>query len=572
MGISSRPIVAEQAAPRAEHATTAQAFVMASALAGVATTIVALAVCFYHLGTYGLWEPDEARYAEIAREMLVLHDFVTPHLNYVPYVEKPPLLYWVTALSMRLFGVNEFAARLPNALAALTGIAAAWWFARRVLSPRQALLTALILSTSALYALMAQVLTTDMLLTATVTIALCAFYLQWAEGGGWWWLMYVAIALGVLTKGPVAIAVPLLVGTVFLTTERAWRDALRRFHVAAGLGLIILIAAPWFIAIAVRQPDFLAFYFVGEHLRRFFEASYSHGEPIYYYLPVLAGGVLPWSLIAPFLPWRSTISTPAKRFCLIAASTIFVLFSLASAKLIPYILPALPFIAILLASGIDEFFEGRDCRSLAVIGPVLGLAGVGVLAVSQYADRFVSRNPALVQPVLPVAAIILLVAGILCFWTFWQRRAIAGLSVLGGAAFALLIVASSGRLLAQPARSYAQLARAIAQLAPHARLVCFPRYIQSLPFYTHRRVVLVGPPTELAYGAAHASDGREYFFTRRADLMRLWSDPTPTVLIVDQSAMPALAPALGEFTVIAEDSKKVAIERGSAMRDQITNE
>jgi len=191
--------------------------------------------------------------------MLVLRDFVTPHLDYVPYVEKPPLLYWLTALAMRLFGIGEFAARFTSAAAAMAGIFAVYLFARRVFGPRQAILAAVILATSALYALMAQVLTTDMLLTATLSVALFAFYLHWSSGGAWCWIMYVAMALAVLAKGPIGIAIPLLAGAIFLFSEGELRGAIRRFRVVPGICLTALIAAPWFVAITIRQPDFPAF-------------------------------------------------------------------------------------------------------------------------------------------------------------------------------------------------------------------------------------------------------------------------------------------------------------------------
>jgi hypothetical protein len=114
--------------------------------------------------------------------------------------------------------------------------------------------------------------------------------------------------------------------------------------------------------------------------------------------------------------------------------------------------------------------------------------------------------------------------------------------------------------MAEPLRSYAEFARTVAWRAPTARLICYPRYIQSLPFYSRRRVILVGPQTELAYGAEHSPDAAQYFFSRRADLMRLWNSAIPTVLIADKSAFPAMAASLGRYVVIAEDAKKIAIE------------
>ncbi len=189
----------------------------------------------FHLGSFGLWEPDEARYAEIAREMLQSGNLLVPHLNYVAYVEKPPVLYWLTTLSFWIFGVSEFAARLPVALSAITGILATYFFALRAFGRRHAILAAAILATTPLYALMAQVLTTDMTLTAFVTIATFALYLHWQEGGRWCWIAYVAMGLAMMTKGPVGAALPILSMLIWLALNRELRGAIGKFRAVPGL-------------------------------------------------------------------------------------------------------------------------------------------------------------------------------------------------------------------------------------------------------------------------------------------------------------------------------------------------
>jgi 4-amino-4-deoxy-L-arabinose transferase-like glycosyltransferase len=536
----------------------------------VTVTAFAAIIFFFNLGTYGLWEPDEARYAEIAREMLALHDFIVPHLNYVPYIEKPPLLYWLGAASMSLFGVNEFAARLPNAIAALIGVIATYLFVLRAFDRRRAILAGVILATSGLYAVMAQVLTTDMLLTAMVTVALFAVYLHWREGGRWCWLAYAAIGLAILTKGPVGAVIPFIAGVIFLWWEGQLRGSIRRFHAFAGLLVVAAIALPWFVAITMREPGFFQFYFVGEHFRRFFEPSYSHSGPIYYYAPVIAAGLLPWTIVVPFLPWRSLEPNSARRFCVVSSAVVIGFFSLASSKLIPYILPALPPIAVIIADAIMAFardpsdadearHEVADPRRLAALGPILGIAAVAVIVTAIDADSYASRYPLILRPALWLAGASMAVAGPGCFIAFWRRRLLQGLTIFVLGTFAALMAVGYGRILAEPTRSYAQLARDINLRAPNAVLVCYPRYIQSLPFYCRRRVILVGAKTELAYGAEHAPDAARYFFTRRADLMRLWNEPRPTVLIVDWSALTPLQPSLGRYRIIAVDSKKIAI-------------
>jgi 4-amino-4-deoxy-L-arabinose transferase-like glycosyltransferase len=545
---------------------------------GTGIAAFALVLFFFHLGIYGLWEPDEARYAEIAREMLASHNFIVPHLNYVPYIEKPPLLYWLAAGAMKLLGVNEFAARLVNAGAALIGVLATFLFALRIFDHRRALLSAAILATSALYALMAQVLTTDMLLTATIAITMFAFFLQWRDGGRWWWPCYFAMGLAVLSKGPVGAVLPLATAAIFLWSEGEWRGAIRRFHLIGGLIITAAVSLPWFVAITIRQPGFFDFYFVGEHLRRFLQPGYSHSEPIYYYIPVIAGGFLPWSLVVPLIPWRSLQRNPARRFCLIAAATVFIFFSLASAKLVPYILPGFPFAALAVADGLMAFGEEddhglvhprpglrrhrprrNDPRRLALTAALLMVAGFVALAVALDAGRFKSPYPALLQPILYLSGAIVVVCAIGCSAAFWIRRLEAGLVVLIGGMAATLIIMNYGRIMVGPTRSYSVLALTIERLAPQARLICYPRYMESLPFYCRRRVILVGAKTELTFGAEHAPDASRFFFAGRDDLLRLWKQPQASVFVIDRGVLGQIQGQLGEYEVIASDSRKLAL-------------
>ena len=558
-------------ATRCEDGRRRTWWVEASTAGGLAiVAALAAMLFFFHLGTYGLWEPDEGRYAEIAREMLASRNFIVPHLNYVPYIEKPPLLYWLTVASMRSLGANELAARLPDALAALLGVLATYIFALRTFDRRRAILAGAILATSGLYATMAQVLTTDMLLAALMAVAMFAFFLQWLEDGRWWWLSYAAMGLAVLAKGPVGAAIPITVAVIFLWYEADWRCTPERLHPAAGLLLTAAISLPWFVLIAVREPGFLDFYIVGEHFRRFFEPSYSHAERIYFYVPVAAAGLLPWTLALPFVPWRSLAPNAARRFCFVAIATVFVLFSLASAKLAAYILPLFPLAAVVIADGLMTFGDepptrstGRraDARVLAAFAALLSITGATLIVIAWNAGRFASPNPMLVRPALFSAGAIIVVCAVLCYAAFWTRRLTAGLCILVAGAAATLIVGSYGRIMAEPARSYATLARQIEQRAPNARLICYPRYIQSLPFYCRRRVILVGAKTELAYGAAHSADAASFFFASERDLLRLWKQPQPTVLIIDRRALAHLEKSLGPYEVIASDAKKLALTR-----------
>jgi len=165
----------------------------------------------------------------------------------------------------------------------------------------------------------------------------------------------------------------------------------------------------------------------------------------------------------------------------------------------------------------------------------------------------------LVRPALVVAGSILIIGGIASAAGFWLRRPIFALGIFGAAAASLIIVLNYGRLMAEPARSYATLARAIARQAPHAVLVCYPRYIQSLPFYTGHRVILVGAGTELAYGAEHSPDAAQYFYKGPKDVQRLWDTNPAILLVIDRSASGSIQPMLGPFQIVAQDDKKLAL-------------
>jgi 4-amino-4-deoxy-L-arabinose transferase-like glycosyltransferase len=535
--------------------------------------IVALsfAVCMFHLGSFGLWEPDEARYAEIAREMLQSGNLLVPHLNYVAYVEKPPLLYWLTALSFWIFGVSEFAARLPVALSAIAGILATYLFALRAFGRRHAILAAAILATTPLYALMAQVLTTDMMLTALVTIATFALYLHWVEGGRWCWIAYVAMGLAVMTKGPVGAAIPILSVLLWLALNRELGGAIAKFRAIPGLLLTLLIAAPWFVAITIREPGFVNFYFVGEHLRRAFQTDYSHNEAFYFYVPVLAVGLLPWSLLVPFLTWRAARRNPARSFCIVAAGFTVVAFSCASAKLIPYILPAVPPLAVLIADGLVSCawpaadsraaIRSPDSRILIESGPMLALLGAGVIVAAIAAPQIRTPYVMAARPAMYAIGAILMAGGAAATAMFVARRNPAGLAAIVVTLALTLITGGWARLETEPMRSYAVLSRAIAETAPDAGIICYHRYVQSLAFYNRRRVVLVGGRTELDFGSRLDPDAREWFLNSDEQMLRRWDQPGRVVIVLDAGDLARMKERLGDFDVIAIEGRKRAIIR-----------
>lgn len=520
--------------------------------------LVGLAVFFFHLGSYGLWEPDEARYAEIAREMITGGGFIVPHLNYVPYIEKPPLLYWFTSLAFHLLGTSEFAARLTPALSATAGVIATWWFARKVFDHRRAMLAAAILITSPLYASMAQVLTTDMLLTAFISAAFFSFFLQWREGGRWWIVLYVSMALAVLTKGPEGIILPGLAAALFLWRRHEIRGAISRFHIWPGMLMLLAISLPWFAIVASRLPGFVDFYIVGEHFRRAFVANYSHDQPFYFFVPVIIVGMLPWSVCFPLI--TSGTREAARGWCATAAVVVLLLFSIATAKLIPYILPAVPMIALLLADSICCAIETRTRAGVvSLLGPAVCAGGIAAIAVAALAPLFHNRDLDLLAHVVMLTGVIVLIGGAIAWAAFTRARFEAGLTIVALAAASALLASTYGRIDVEALHCWAPMGRELAARAPSAILIDYHRYPQAIPYYTRKRVLLAGPfLSELTFGAEHSPDRERYFLTTDADLLARWRQEK-AVLIIDKSEFRRLAPRLGQVRVIAEQGHKMAV-------------
>jgi 4-amino-4-deoxy-L-arabinose transferase-like glycosyltransferase len=344
---------------------------------GWAILIVAtLYVCYFsHLGAIGFVGPDEPRYAWIARDMAETGDWVTPRLYGKPWFEKPPLLYWGAALSFKLFGVSEAAARLPSAISALLTTLALAWLALRLYGAETARWLVLLLPTSVGMIGFSHAAATDMPFSGMLTIAMvCAAVvigLTRNENSPilprtpWLALILFGFFLGlaVLAKGPAAII--LSGGAVFfwaLFTKR-WRDAFRLFHPAA-IATFCITALPWYILCARRNPDFLRIFIIEHNFKRFLTPEFQHIQPFWYYGLVLLAALFPWtaiflwSLIAgSFQLWRTRILSHSTRFFFSWAMFCVVFFSVSQSKLPGYILPAIPVLGLILA---------RTCTSLAV--------------------------------------------------------------------------------------------------------------------------------------------------------------------------------------------------------------
>lgn len=312
--------------------------------------------------SYPLVEPDETRYAEVSLEMWERGDWVIPTIQGEPFLDKPPLLYWLTMVSYSLLGVSEFSARLPIALAALACVMSMFVIGRKLVGPRAAWMGSALLLMCAGFLLAGRFVITDCLLASCTTICGLAAYValrekrvQWS----WWLLACFAAAAGVLTKGPLAIVLcaPPLVVACWLAGNRAilnWRA------IATFVGVVAALALPWYVLIHFSQQEFASHFYLKQYVARYVNA-FDHKEPWWFYGPVLLLGMMPATLLFPSLgvylfsrkPGVRSRRTVEAGYLMMWVAWIIGFFSLASCKLPTYILPAIPPLCLLMGKMVD---------------------------------------------------------------------------------------------------------------------------------------------------------------------------------------------------------------------------
>ena len=523
-------------------------------LACAAVVLLAFTGLNYHLAN-----PDEGRYAEIPREMIERGDWITPTLNYTPYFEKPPLAYWLTAVSLKLFGEHEWAIRLIPALAALLGMLIAYRLSRRTVGPAAARWAPLLLFTSPLYFAMARIPLTDTVFAVCLAAAMAAWW-EWerSEGQSRWLgpATGVLVGLAILTKGPVAVV--LFVGSVglyLLATRRlTWR------RVGGGAFAVLVgcaVAAPWFLAAQHYNPGFANYFFIVQNFDRFSGENFSeHVKPVWYFLPMAVLGMGMWAAMWPWaiarIPaaWRNSQPDQRQAWLYLASWAVFPVFffSLSSCKLVTYILPIQWSLAALSAYGIDKLLSKPEVtpgvRRVMVAVAIFALAvlawGVPELASR---DPHLSSSPVttisfgIVIATWLAAAVALVAAPRLRLpqWR-WATLVVAGTLVWAG------LVPSYGDLVKGMHLS------GILPTTLHAdgpgracTLAEYREYDQSLSFYTHMRVVLIDKVDEIKLGLKEP-DAAEWFRTGEASIDEL-SARGPLALVVKAKAAEEVAAA-----------------------------
>lgn len=542
------------------------------------TAVVMSALWWGALDTRPLARPDEARYAEIPREMALTHDYVTPRLNGIPYFEKPPLQYWMTALAYEALGPSERTARLWTTFCGFLTLIFTAWIARTLGGGRATQWLAPIILASALYpALLGHINTLDSSVTAFLTGAIAA-YLH-AQGSTKHSKIAMAgagvfLGLAILSKGLIGLVLPgiamVLYSLIFLNFS-AWKRA----HLALTTFCMLLIAAPWFVLCSLQNPEFAHFFFIHEHFERFTSTVHQRVEPPWYFLPILIVGLLPWTFMLPhalYSAWRHSKSTSfafrPSRFVLIYALGVLVFFSASGSKLPTYILPAFPAFAALIAlrltslsGSTPRYAIGLGCLMLGGLFLTAALL-LGMPTLSLQWGIALDLDPDMVQPYavfapwLAVGGGALLLASLLHFLLPSSFR---GLSycIVG---LAGLITAVSGLHGATALSAFNSASPWVntwrAQVGEHARLFSIQTYDQSLDFYLKRTVTLVNFEDEMGFGLKQEP---ERAIPHLEDFLKTWGTQPGDIAIFEPNQFQTLQAAGMRMHVLAQDSRHMVV-------------
>jgi len=503
---------------------------------------------FCNLGYRHLVRPDEGRYAEIPREMVATGDWLTPRLNGLKYFEKPALQYWATAAAFSLLGQNEWAARLWPGITGFLGVLLVFWAGNRLFAPPAGVLGAAVAAGSAIYVFIGHVLTLDMGLTFFTSASVLAIAVAQRDGleppdrRRWMLAAWAAAALAVLSKGLVGIVLPAGTVALYVLVERDWKRA-ARLHVLSGGLLFLAITAPWFIAVSLANPEFFRFFFVHEHLERFLTKEHGRYQPLWYFVPVLLAGILPW-IVSLFPALRRagtrlpTANFQPQRFLLLWCAVVVVFFSVSSSKLGSYILPIFPALALL----IGRYLASADRRVAAAQAWAAAVLGAGIAAASPQAMSLAEPwlPPELLAgyvPWLAAAGLALAVAALLSAWFCLRGRVTAATTALAFGGLLTAQLALSGHEQLSPTYSAYHIVQKIrTQIRPDVPFYFVDTFDHTLLFYLGRTVTMVSDKDELeqpigwepqkflpdmaAFARAWQADGEAYaMFSPEDDLI-----------------------------------------------------
>ncbi|WP_104654976.1 glycosyltransferase family 39 protein [Ralstonia insidiosa] len=529
-----------------------------------------LAVWLGTLGYRHLIPTDEGRYAEIAREMFTTGDWVTIRYNALKYFEKPPLQMWGTALAYTLFGVGDWQARLFTALSGIAGLvftmlAAARWWGKRI-----AVVTGLVLVSAPMWNVGAHFNSLDMGVAGCMTMALAALLLAQhpdatrSQRRNWMWACWASMALAVLSKGLIGVVLPGFVLVVYTLVARDWA-LWKRLHLVTGLIVFFAVGAPWFVLISARNPEFAWFFFVHEHFQRFTSTVHNRNAPLWYFVPLLLAGFLPWLAQLPGAARlsfaRSETAANGFRPTLMLglwATLIFAFFSISDSKLPGYIFPIIPALAVLAALVLDKTSERAWRWQLKAF---LALAVVGLAASGYVATMSSDMYPNAVFSRFGMFLAVAFAAGAVFTWLAlrFAGRRFESLTAFACAWFLTFTAALLGHEAFGRSMSGIDLVPAVKPwLKPGVPFYAVERLDHTMPFYLGTPTTMVQQPDELAFGIEQ--EPTKWIPTTEAFVTH-WKEGGQAVAMMGPGTYDRLSAQGVPMIVIARDARRVIVRR-----------
>lgn len=495
----------------------------------------------FMLGTRPLNVPDEARYSEIPREMIISGDYITPHLDNVKYFEKPPLFYWMQVGAIKAFGLNNWSYRCANALMALLGCLIIYTGTRILFDRKTAWFSCTILATSLLYFIFAHAITLDMTLSTFMTGTLLSFIVATRYPPGkirrtLFLCTYAFAALATMTKSLVGVLLPGAIIFSWLLIFNEWRQLKSAYYVT-GILLFLLIVLPWHIVVQIKNPEFFHFYFIDQQFTRYLTNAADRIAPDWFFIPILFFGLFPWVVflfqaIKFHFPqhWRDRFQQKEAIFLMLWATIIFVFFSLSRSKLIPYILPTVPPLAILIGHYLASSENRPGIKRGFMILPALTiLISIGLFVAEYYISI---TNTVLADKITWLIIVVIIFGSALSYWVYLKKgttaafyNQLASTVILMLSLMVLMPLLDMGSIL--PLYRVLQ-----PMLKPDDQVVCYHYYYQDLPLYLQRRVTIVQWTNELEFGMHHQDTGD--WMWDNATLWQHWKSPQTFYMITTE--------------------------------------
>ena len=514
---------------------------------------------------------DEGRYAEIAREMLVTGDWITPRYNGYKYFEKPPLQAWATAAAFQVFGIGDWQARLWTALTGFLTILLVGFTGARIYNARAGWLASVVLASSPMWIISGHFNSLDMGLSSFLVAALCSLLLAQATHNrsscrNWMWACWTFMALATLSKGVIGAAIPAMVFVAYSISTWDWK-IWARLRLFSGSILFLAITAPWFVLVSQRNPEFLEFFFIHEHLQRFTQDAHSRTGPIYYFVPLLLIGIIPWFLQIPGAitqAWNERRREFSAGWLLVCwFLVIFAFFSVSRSKLPGYIIPVFPALALIIGNCLDRLLGHTNTMALPWKLQTLGFALLGCIgfffldAISQEA-RPDEIEVYAQYTYWVIAALVALVS--FSAYAAWQskRNGIQSIVSFACGFFLCAIIPGTGHETLGRAVSGIDLVQRVKASIPEKVNFYSVRLLDhTVPFYLGRTMIMVESPDELEFGVNQ--EPTLWMPTLDAFIERWQEDQTAYALMVPEQ-FEALKAQNFPMQEVDRDSRRVIVK------------